>query len=75
MALAYENISGVTKIFDDVPINNREIYFIQNHLNDSYAEFPFDKILQETFLHKLSWKIPLNMEGDTVFKEIQRRYS
>ena len=74
--LAYENIPAVTKIFDDLPINNEEIYFIQNHLNAPYAAYPFDKVLGDTFLHKLSWKIPLDMtRDDTVFREIQRRYS
>ncbi len=75
MALAYDNIPCVTKIFDAVPINNIGLYFIQNHLNDSYATFPYDKILKDTFLHKLSWKIQLDTtREDTVFKEIKRRY-
>ena len=76
MALAYENIPEVRREFDDVPINNVGIYFIQEHLNDSYAEFPYDKILRGNFLHKLSWKVPLDTtRTDTVFREIQRRYS
>lgn len=76
MALAYENIPVVRKEFDDVPINNTGVWFIQNHLNDSYAAYPFDKILSDTFLHKLSWKVQLDMtRDDTVFREIQRRYS
>lgn len=75
MALAYDNIPAVTKIFDAVPINNTGIYFIQSHLSDSYAAYPFDKILKDTFLHKLSWKIPLDAREDTVFREIQRRYT
>ena len=76
MALAYDNIPAVRKEFDAVPINNTEIYFIQDHLNDSYAEYSFDKILADNFLHKLSWKNPLDMtRNDTVFREIQRRYA
>ena len=76
MALAYENIPAVRKEIDEVPINNTKVFFIQNHLNDSYAAYPFDKILQGNFLHKLSWKIPLDTtRDDTVFREIQRRYS
>lgn len=75
MALAYENIPVVRREFDEVPINNVGIYFIQEHLNDSYAEFPFDKILRGNFLHKLSWKVPLDTtRTNTVFREIQRRY-
>ena len=76
MALAYENIPVVRKEIDDVPINNTGVFFIQNHLNAPYAAYPFDKILQGNFLHKLNWRIPLDMtRDDTVFREIQRRYS
>lgn len=76
IALAYENIPVVRKEIDEVPINNTGVFFIQNHLNAPYAAYPFDKILQGNFLHKLSWKIPLDMtRDDTVFREIQRRYS
>lgn len=76
MALVYENIAAVRKEFDAVPINNTEIYFIQDHLNDSYAEYSFDKILADNFLHKLSWKVQLDMtKPGTVFREIQRRYA
>ena len=76
MALAYDNIAALRKEMDAVPINNTKIYLIQNHLNDSYAAYPFDKILTGNFLHKLSWKIPLDMtRPDTVFREIQRRYA
>ena len=76
MALAYDNIPAVRKEFDAVPINNTEIYFIQDHLNDSYAEYSFDKILAGNFLYKLSWKKTLDMtRTDTVFREIQRRYA
>lgn len=76
MALAYENIPVVRKEIDDVPINNTGVFFIQNHLNAPYAAYPFDKILQGNFLHKLNWRIPLDMKrSDTVFREIQRRYA
>ena len=76
MALAYENIPAVTKIFDDLPINNTEVYFVSSHLNDSYAEYPFDKILQDNFLNKLGWRSSLDTtRDDTVFREIQRRYA
>ena len=76
MNLAYENIPSVRKEFDAVPINNTEIGFIRNSLNEPYAAYPFDKILQGNFLNKLSWKIQLDMTTPgTVFREIQRRYA
>ena len=76
MALAYNNIPTIRDEIDAVPINNTETTFIQNHLNDSYADYPFDKILTNNFLNKLSWKVSLDMtRPDTVFREIQRRYA
>ena len=73
---AYENIPSVRKEFEAVPINNAEIWTLLNHLNDSYAQYPYEKILKDNFLHKLSWKVQLDMTTPgTVFREIQRRYS
>ncbi len=74
--LAYNNIAAVKREMDAVPINNLDINTLVFHLNDSYALFPYDKIFTGNFLYKLSWKIPLDMKReDTVFREIQRRYS
>ncbi len=76
MELAYENNSAVRKEFDDVPINNTGVWHLLSHLNAPYAQFPYDKILPETFLHKLNWRAQLDMNTpDTVFREIQRRYA
>lgn len=73
---AYENIPCVRKEFDAVPINNDEVWMLVEHLNDAYADYPFDKILPGNFLHKLNCKITLDMtRNDTVFREIQRRYA
>ena len=73
--LAYNNIPSVKKELDAVPINNLDINTLVFHLNDSYAVFPFDKIFKDTFLFKLNWRIQLDAENETVFREIQRRYS
>ena len=76
MALAYENIPAVREEIDAVPVNNTEVWTLLKHLNDSYADYPFDKILTNNFLNKLSWKVSLDMtRPDTVFREIQRRYA
>lgn len=76
MALAYRNIPVARKNFDAVPINNLDINTLVFHLNDPYAIFPYDKIFKNSFLHKLSWKVPIDTaRTDTVFREIQRRYA
>lgn len=73
---AYEYIPSVRKKLDAVPINNTEVWTLLKHLNEPYAAYPFDKILQGNFLNKLSWKIQLDMTTPgTVFREIQRRYA
>lgn len=74
--LAYDNIPFVQREIDAVPINHTELIETEKHLNEPYAAYPFDKISRNDFLHRLSWKIPLDMtRGDTVFREIQRRYA
>lgn len=74
--IAYDNIPAVREEIDAVPINNTEVWTLLKHLNDSYADYPFDKILANNFLNKLSWKVTLDMtRPDTVFREIQRRYA
>ena len=74
--LAYENIACVRAEFDAVPINNTKVWFLLGHLNKPYETYPLEKISSDTFLHKLSWKVPLDTtREDTVFSEIQRRYS
>ena len=76
ISLAYENISFVRNEIDNLPINDTLFPLFQNHLNDTYKNFPYDKIFKNTFLHKLSWKIKLDMTTPgTVFREIQRRYA
>ncbi|MBR4642206.1 MAG: capsular polysaccharide synthesis protein [Selenomonadaceae bacterium] len=76
MDLAYENIPFVRKEFDAVPINNAETWTLSRHLNEPYAAYPFDRILQGNFLNKLNWKSQIDMTTPgTVFREIQRRYA
>ena len=53
MALAYDNIPAFREEIDAVPINNTEVWTLLKHLNDSYADYPFDKILANNFLNKL----------------------
>ena len=72
---AREGIPFVKKAMAGVPENNPDILVLASHLNDPYDEYPFDKILKDTFFHKLSYKAPLNFSGEyTVFRDIQKRY-
>ena len=72
---AREGIPFVKKAMAAVPENNPSIAVLGPHLNDPYDEYPFDKIFKDTFFHKLSYKTPLNLNGEyTVFRAIQKRY-
>ena len=74
--LAYENIEFVKKELDAVPINNTDIYTIQNSLDMPYKNFPYEEILKKTYFYKLSNKQKFDdKKENTVFKEIQRRYA
>ena len=75
MDIAYDNIPFVHKEMDDVPINNVNTWTTNMHLNDLYEKFPFDKVIKDTFLNKLSWKKKINLDVEgTVYKEILKRY-
>ena len=76
MEIAYDAIPFVRKEMDDVPINNVNVWTLLGRLNLKYSEFPYDKIIKDTFLNKLSWKKKdLDMTAeDTVFAEIKRRF-
>ncbi len=74
--IAYDNIPIVHKDFDALPINNPDTNTLVRYLNAPYAKYPYDKILADTFLHKLNWRVQLDLNNpDTVFAEIQRRYN
>lgn len=75
MDIAYENIPAVRAGMDAVPINNPDTNTLVRFLNAPYKNYPYDKVLAETFLHKLNWRVQLDLQTpDTVFREIQRRY-
>ena len=70
---AYEYIPAVRKEMDNVPINNTEVWTLLGHLNDFYTTYPYDKILKNNFLHKLSWKFDIDENSrHTVFMELQQ---
>ena len=74
--MAYDHIPFVREEIDKLPINSSFWPRIQYNMNKSYEKFPYDKILQNVFLHKLSYKKDWDMTTPgTVFREIQKRYA
>jgi len=76
LSLAYHNVPFIKNEIDAVPVNNISVHNLKSFINVPYANFPYDKILNNTFLFSVPWKLNFDMtRDDTVFREIQRRYS
>lgn len=76
LSLAYDNIFVVKNECDTVPVNNISVHTLKGAINIPYANFPYDKILTNTFLFSVPWKLNFDMTTPgTVFREIQRRYA
>lgn len=56
IAIAYENIAQIKISMDDIPINNPQIYFLQNHLNTEFNQLKYDEVIKSTTIHKLNWR-------------------
>ena len=73
--IAYEKIPFVKAEMDAVPINNPEIHTLVNRLVEKYSDYPYEKILKDTFLHKLTYKFPFDYQDkQTVLYEIMQKY-
>ncbi len=74
--IAYDNIPFVKKEMDELPVNNIFVLDLFERLNLPYKDFQYDKFLKDTFLFKLGYKIPLDLQKkDSVFRDIQKRYA
>ena len=54
--IAYRHYPEVKEMIDAVPLNNTQMKELQNRLNDDYDEALWQKICQDTILHKLTYK-------------------
>lgn len=74
--LAYDNIPFCQQEIENLPINNEKVHLVRQLWNAPYEKFPYDKMIGDTFLHKLSWKGEFDMVSpNTVFREIQKRFA
>ena len=55
-ALAYNEIPACRKILDDVPLNNPELYNLEDIMSSKFDEKVYKKLTAETMFFKLSWK-------------------
>jgi hypothetical protein len=59
-ALAYNEIPACRNILDSVPLNNPELYNLENIMSSKFDETVFKKLTDETMFFKLSWKSKYN---------------
>ena len=55
-ALAYNEIPACRKILDGVPLNNPELYSLEDLMSSKFDETIYKKLTDETMFFKLSWK-------------------
>ena len=55
-ALAYNEIPACRKILDDVPLNNPELYSLDDLMSSKFDENLYKKLTADTMFFKLTWK-------------------
>lgn len=56
LRLIYEHSEDARKAIEAIPASNPDMYFLQDHLNDSAEEFYWQLEKQNTIFYKVSWK-------------------
>lgn len=70
IAVAYENFLPVRTVIDQLPENNTNKKWFSSHLNDFYDDTQWQRICQNTCVHKLSWKKEIiKTEGEKTYYE------
>lgn len=64
----YHNIPEIRKQIDAVPDNNPDVFEMYKVLNEPYSQAQYDMLIENTNLHKLTYKMELN--SYTVNKEL-----
>ena len=54
--IIYTSCTGAKHLIDNVPSNNPDVAFLQQHFEDKFCEEDFIRVCKTTDLHKLSWK-------------------
>lgn len=67
IAICYENIDEIRKIIDAVPKNNENVFKLQNMLFNNYSDEEYHKIMTNTCVFKLSWKLDFSSNNKNSF--------
>ena len=67
--LAYDNFSWAKKMIDDVPVNCIDVFSLQENMNKAYDRNTMQRWCENTFVHKMSYKIPFEeyVDGKPTF--------
>ena len=68
ITVAYNNFPTVKKMIDDVPYNNEDIYYIQNHLFEPLNKDELENALAKTSIFKIGYKgMPQEINDDSLY--------
>lgn len=57
IALGYNEIPSITKLINDIPYSNPDLYYIQKNMEKSVNEEELGQVLQRTSIFKLNWRV------------------
>lgn len=57
MALGYRNIPAIKTLIDNVPYNNKELYYMKEKMLETFNKDEFEKIKQNTGIFKLKQRV------------------
>ena len=62
-------------LIDSIPYNNENIHRLKFHLNEDYSKEYFSSICNNTYIHKLSWKmVPLDDSSNSIYNYLKNLY-
>lgn len=71
-SIAYNSFDWARKMIDSVPINNQNVFWIQEHVNDIYSQNTMKAIFGNTCIFKLSYKIEISNAENTVWNVLSK---
>lgn len=65
--ILYKNNLFVQNMIDKIPINNTNIFVLNNLLNKNLNMDTYDKLIEQNNFHKLSWKEYINYDAKNTY--------
>ena len=71
--IAYNEIDYIKAMIDNIPNNNTQSEKLVKFLNFNFNKETYDKIIRDTYIHKLSYKIKLLSDEDTFYNKVIKK--